>query len=104
MTSPAPDVTAPDPDVLAAAVLSCPAVAALSAGRVGEVATYLPGRRVAGIRIHDDELTVHVVARYGPTVQQIATQVRDAVRPHSGRRRLTVGVDDLVLDPTPRPA
>ena len=52
-----------DPDAVSAAALSCSQVARLSGGLAGEVATYLPGRRVAGIRIGDDEVEVHIVAR-----------------------------------------
>ena len=43
-------------DVVAAAVRSVPGVAGLHAGMFGEVGTYLPGRRVAGIRIVDGVL------------------------------------------------
>jgi uncharacterized alkaline shock family protein YloU len=88
----------PDPDALAAAVLACPAVVAMSAGRVGEVATYLPGRRVAGVRVRDKEVTVHVVARYGPTVAEIAAQVRQTVQTLAPGRSVAVGVDDLVTE------
>ena len=88
-------------DAVSAAVLGCPDVVALSSGRLGEVATYLPGRRIAGVRVGDDgAVTVHVVARYGPTVQEIAKQVRAAVAGVAGPGPVTVGVDDLVL-PTP---
>ena len=45
---------------LAAAVLAVPGVAALHPGMFGEVGTYLPGRRVAGIRITDNVVDVHV--------------------------------------------
>lgn len=86
-------------DAVAAAVLRCPDVVALSGGRIGEVATYLPGRRVAGVRVGaDGALTVHVVGRYGPTVGQIAAQVRAAVVAAVGPVTVDVGVDDLVVD------
>ena len=96
MTAPAPPLgPAADPDVVAAAVAACPDVVALSGGTVGEVATYLPGRRVAEVRIAADAIEVHVVARYGPTVAEIADQVRRAVRRVAGSLPVTVGVDDL---------
>ena len=44
-------------DSIAAAVLAVPGVAALHPGMFGEVGTYLPGRRVTGVRITDDEVT-----------------------------------------------
>lgn len=61
--SPAPQV---DPaEVVRDAVLTAPGVVALHAGPFGEVGTYLPGRRVAGVRITDEEIEVHVVAALG---------------------------------------
>lgn len=81
-------------DAIAAAVLACPLVVALSGGRAGEIASYLPGRRVTGVRIGDGAVTVHVVAAYGPTCEQIATQVRQAVQAIVAGP-VVVGIDDL---------
>lgn len=94
MTSSEPPEQA-DVDAIAAAVSACPLVARLSAGRVGEVATYLPGRRVAGVRVGADAVTVHVVARYGPTMTEVADQVRTAVSALTGGRPVHVGIDDI---------
>ena len=104
--------SAADPDLIAAAVLSCPTVAGLSGGVAGEVATYLPGRRVTGLRIDDATVTVHVVGRYGPTMTEISNQVTRAVTPLAGGRQVGVVIEDLQLDgaddgdvpPSPRPA
>lgn len=84
-----------DPDVVAAVVAACPGVARLSAGPVGEVATYLPGRRVAGVRVRPDAVEVHVVGWYGPTAAEIAGQVRAAVRTVAGPLPVDVVIDDL---------
>ena len=104
----APD---PDPEAVVAAVLACPAVAAMSGGVAGEVATYLPGRRVGGIRIDAVAVTVHVVGRYGPTMAEIGEQVGLAVAPLAAGREVRVVIDDLDLDgagdtaaPDPLPA
>ncbi|OLR91838.1 hypothetical protein [Actinokineospora bangkokensis] len=70
-----------DPDVIAAAVRAAPGVADLHGGRFGEVATLLPGRRVTGVRVRPDEVTVSVVGRYPATVAEIGTDVRAAVGP-----------------------
>jgi hypothetical protein len=88
----------PDPDAVAAAAAVCPAVAALSGGVAGEVATYLPGRRVTGVRIADGAVTVHVVGRYGPPVAEIGAQVAAAVGPLAGGREVHVVVDDLAVE------
>lgn len=90
-----------DVDAVVSAVLACPYVSRLSGGRIGEVATYLPGRSVAGVRLTDDEVQVHIVARYGPTADEISAQVRAAVTPLAVGRSVAVGIDDLDLDPAP---
>ena len=87
-------------DAVAAAVASCPSVARLSGGTLGEVATYLPGRRVSGVRVTEDGgIEVHVVAHYGPPVASVAAEVRAAVAAVAGLVPITVGVDDLELTP-----
>jgi hypothetical protein len=73
------DPDLPDPDAIAAAVATCPSVAGLSGGIAGEIATYLPGRRVSGIRLSEGAVEVHVVARYGVPLAAIDREVRGAV-------------------------
>ena len=85
-------------DSLAEATLACPDVVALSGGLVCEVATYLPGRRVTGVRVRDAVVDVHVVARYGPTMDEIGAQVRAALMPLVGDRVVAVTIDDLAVD------
>jgi uncharacterized alkaline shock family protein YloU len=70
----------PDPDAIAAAIATCPSVSGLSGGIAGEIATYLPGRRVAGIRIEPGEVEVHVIARYGSAIGAVDSEVRAAVQ------------------------
>lgn len=84
-----------DPDAVSVAVLSCPYVAGLDAGVLGEVATYLPGRRIRGVRGSPAGVEVHVVGVYGPSIQQIVDQVRAAVLPLVPDGGLTVHVADL---------
>lgn len=96
VVGPAP--VARDADALAepvaAAVLACPSVAGLSGGPFGTVGTYLPGRRVTGVRITDDEVTIHVVARLVP-LRRIEAEVRTAVAPWVPGLPVHLGVDDL---------
>jgi hypothetical protein len=87
-----------DVDGVVAAVVACPAVASMSAGRFGEVATYLPGRRVAGIRANDTDVEIHIVARRGYPLQHVTAQIAAATRSLIGDRSLTVAVDDLDID------
>jgi hypothetical protein len=55
-----------DVDAVAAAVLACPGVAALDGGQYGEVASYLPGRKVAGVMVSDGRVKVQVRLHVGP--------------------------------------
>ena len=89
----------PDPDLIAAAVLAVPHVVALSPGRFREIATYLPGRRVEGVRVRPELVEVHVVARYGPTVAEVGAAVNAAVVAIVGPVEVVVGIDDLAVPP-----
>jgi len=67
---------------VAAAVTAVPGVAGLHGGRYGDVATYLPLRRVTGVRLNarEDRVEVHVVAEYLPDLLELAERVRTAAR------------------------
>jgi hypothetical protein len=91
--SPVPDL--PDADAIAAAVASCPSVSGLSGGLAGEIATYLPGRRVSGVRTNPDSIEVHVVAKYGSTLHEVESQVRGAVTAAVGE---AVPIDVVLAD------
>ena len=98
MPSPHQDSPAPvgtSAEQIATAVSAVPTVAALSGGRLGGVGTYLPGRRVTGVVLREDDLEVHVVGRYGVPVAQIAAEVRQAAEPYVGDRMVHVIIEDL---------
>ena len=82
-------------DRVAEAALSVPGVDSLHGGAFGEAATYLPGRRVAGVRLTDNATEVHVVLRLDAPVLQTADRVRDAISPLVGGR-VDVVVEDVV--------
>jgi hypothetical protein len=83
-------------DGVAAAVLTCPAVAGLDAGGVGHrTVTYLPGRRVEGVHVDDERIAVAVVGVQGIPMAVLADQVRRAVAPWAGGRPVDVHVADL---------
>lgn len=90
---PADDVRQPDrADVIAAAVSGVDGVAALHGGLFGEAATYLPGRRVTGVRLSDDGVEVHVTVSYGRRVHAVADAVRTAVA------SLVTGSVDVIVE------
>ncbi len=111
MTSPAAPalVDGVDVDRVAAAVVACPAVARLTAGGTG-AGSYLPGRRVAGVAVRPApgggpaRVAVHVVARAGVPVREVADQVRTAVAPLAPGSVVDVAIEDVVdplADDTP---
>ena len=84
-------------DAVVAAVRAVPGVAELHGGLFGEAATYLPGRRVAGVRIIDGTAEVHLSVRYGSSVHAVAGAVRRAVLGLVGGP-VDVIVEDVVED------
>ena len=84
-----------DVDALAAAVRSCPAVDDLDGGPLGTVATYLPGRRVPGIRIGADRASIQVRGKWDVPIRELAGQVLAAVAPLTGGRTIDILVADV---------
>lgn len=91
--SPIPPV---DVDAVAAAVTACPSVSHLVQGGPGEqVATFLPGRRVGGVRVTDEAVEVHVATRWDVPIPLAASEVRAALATLAGGRAVTVAVEDI---------
>jgi hypothetical protein len=86
-------------EAVAAAAASCSGVARLSRGMPVEVATYLPGKRIYGVRVSDRFIEVHIVAHIGTVLPEVASQVRRAVAPLAPDCRIDVFVDDLESEP-----
>jgi len=82
-------------EAVAAGVCAVPGVARLSGGKAGQVATYLPGRRVSGVRIMGDIVEVHLVARWVASLPQLAQEVRAALDPLVAGRAVSVFVEDV---------
>lgn len=82
-------------DQLAEITRAVPGVADLHGGVFGEVATYLPGRQVAGVRIEDDHVEIHVSVFWNEPVRATAEQVSARVEEVVGRP-VNVTVDDVV--------
>ena len=95
MDRPSSLLEAIDADAVAERAGKCRSVARLSGGVFGEVATYLPGRRVRGVRLADGHVEVHVVACWGARVPDVAAEVRAAVGPITAGLPIDVHVDDV---------
>ena len=77
-----------------------PGVSRLSGGHLGGVGTYLPGRRVTGVVLREEDMReedmeVHVMGRYGIPVGNIAAEVRQAAEPFAGGRPVHVIIEGL---------
>ena len=90
-----------DVEAVAAAALGSPLIAGLTGGRFGEVATYLPGRRIVGVREADGAVEIHVVAKWGTPLPEVADVVRQAVSAHTDGAPVAVFVDDIELPEEP---
>ncbi|QIG45757.1 hypothetical protein G5V58_04685 [Nocardioides anomalus] len=66
-------------DAVVDAVLAVPGVHGLHAGLLGDAATYLPGRRVAGVRRDEDGWELHLVLDWGAPVAATTAAVRTAL-------------------------
>ncbi len=71
-------------DLVSATVRAVPGVVDLHPGMFGEVATYLPGRRVTGIQVREHESHVHVVLDFAADIPHTADAIREAVEPIVG--------------------
>ncbi|GAA3602745.1 hypothetical protein GCM10022223_18140 [Kineosporia mesophila] len=89
-----PDIS----EVIATAVLAVPGVADLHSGSFGQVASYLPGRSVTGVRVRPDVTDIHVVLFWGVPVLEAAERVRTAVVPliEGVSARIDVTVEDVI--------
>lgn len=88
----------PDPQAIATAVEACASVSRLSGGVSGEVATYLPGSRVNGVRVREDGIAVNVVAYWGLPAEQVGDEVRAAVRGAAVAAGPPAGPVDVTID------
>lgn len=84
-----------DVDAIAAAALACPAVAGLHEGGTRAVATYLPGRRLVGVRVEDGRVLVSVVLGPRSSVRSLEAQLRSALAPLVDGREIDVHVADV---------
>jgi hypothetical protein len=72
-------------------------VYSMGRGRWAEAATYEGGEKVSGVVVRDEEVEIHIVARYPlpRPIPEIAGSIMERVAPQAGGRRTTVVVEDL---------
>ncbi|GAA1907873.1 hypothetical protein [Lapillicoccus jejuensis] len=79
--------------------LGVPGVVSLYPGTFGEIATYLPSRRVAGIRVLPDAVHIHVCAVKGVRTGQVADSIADRLEPEAQRRVIVWFEEDAFPGP-----
>jgi hypothetical protein len=84
-----------DVDAVAAAVLGCAGVSGLDGGRFGEVASYLPGRKVEGVVTSRGRVRVQIRARWGVAVPELAALIATVLMPLTGPRPVDVVIADI---------
>jgi hypothetical protein len=89
-----------DVDAVAAAVRSCAGVSALDGGQNGEIATYLPGRKVAGVQVSGGRVRVQIRSRWGVPVTELAALITVVLAPLTGSRPVDILIADI--DDAPR--
>jgi hypothetical protein len=90
-----------DIDAVHAAIAGCPGVSSVGSGTVASLTTYLPGRRVAGIRVGPDTLEVEIVALWGTTAHELDTHIRQVLAPLVSDHRIDITVADIDLPANP---
>jgi len=93
-----------DVDAVAAAVACCAGVAALDGGPFGEVVSYLPGRKVAGVVSGNGRVTVQVRSRWGVPAADLAARITAVLAPLTGYRPVDVVIADIDDPPATPPA
>lgn len=106
MSLPASATSTPEPqarnsaaDQVAKAVLACPGVVALNGGGLAPVATYLPGRRVAGVRVDEHRILVSVTVARGCRVPELAERIRANLWSFAAGRPVDLHVADITEQP-----
>jgi uncharacterized alkaline shock family protein YloU len=90
-----------DIDAVHAAVSSCPGVARVGSGSLAALTTYLPGRRIPGIRINPDTVELEVIAEWDSNASDISRSVQAVVADLVGTRRVDITIADIDLPGQP---
>ncbi|GAA2367595.1 hypothetical protein Cme02nite_28650 [Catellatospora methionotrophica] len=93
-SAPPPVVDGVDVEAVAAATRACRGVEKLLVG-LPEVATYLPGRRVPGVRVSDTTVEVQLRAAWAIPAYEVGAAVQAAVAPLAGGRAVDVRIAEL---------
>ena len=94
-----------DIDAVAAAVRGCAGVSGLDGGQFGEVASYLPGRKVEGIVVSGGRVRVQIRSQWAVPAPELGALIKTVLLPLTGHRPVDVviaDIDDPASTPPPR--
>ena len=94
-----------DIDAVVAAVRGCAGVSGLDGGQFGEVASYLPGRKVQGVVVSGGRVRVQIRSQWAVPAPELAALIRAVLVPLTGHRPVDVviaDIDDPASAPPPR--
>jgi hypothetical protein len=85
-----------DIDAVHRAVAACAGVSSVGSGSVAALTTYLPGRRVPGVRINPDSVELEIVAEWGSTAAGVSNEIRQALVGLTNGRPIDITIADIV--------
>jgi hypothetical protein len=94
-----PDAIAETARTVAAAALAIDGVHALYGGPFGEIATYVPGERVSGVRIGTEHGELHIVGDMKRNLRDVAEDARAAAEKLAGMPFVVTVADVYVETP-----
>ncbi len=86
-----------DVDALHDAVLAYPGIAGIGSSLPGALATYLPGRRVMGIRVTADVIELEVRTRADAAALHVGAGLQADLKQQAAGRRIDVTIVDIEL-------
>ncbi len=86
-----------DVDAVHDAVVRCPGVAGLGSGQLGALATYLPGRRVPGVRVSPDGVQIEIRTEWDAPARDVFRAIRAALAAVVPDRPVDVTLADIEL-------
>ena len=82
-------------DAVVAAVRGCAGVAGMDGGQFGEVASYLPGRKVPGVVVSGGRVRVQIRSRWAVPAPDLAALVTAVLAPLTGSHPVDVVIADI---------
>jgi hypothetical protein len=84
-----------DVDAIVVALSKVPGVRGVGTAQPGAAATYLPGRRVQGVRVEDDRITVEVCVAWDTSAAKLEASAHKALKRLTADRAVHLVITDI---------